>query len=85
MNLYEFQLLCLDQQIDLLYKEGVYVGKQTRKNKAVILYQLDSFYVEVFYKKYRYFVECLHCFTSTELLHPYLAQVDADELMKCVG
>jgi hypothetical protein len=81
MTMYDFQLLPEHQQIEVLYQHGVYIGKRKEKFSIIILYQLESFYVEVVYRKYRSHVKHLHCFESTELLDPYLEQIDVENLV----
>ena len=80
MTLSGFELLPLRKQINFLYREGVYVGKRKDENITAVLFQVDSFYVEIFYRKYRCIISRLHCFTSTALLDPYLTQVDVEYL-----
>lgn len=75
MTLFDFQLLEDSEKIDVLYEEGVYIGKRKDGNRTVLLYQLESFYVEVFYRKHRRYVTRVHCFSSTALLDPYLEQI----------
>jgi len=81
MNLFDFQLLPHSEKVDILYDHGVYIGKRKEKNQTVILYQLEGFYVEVFYKKYRCFVTRMHCFSSTILLEVYLEQINVEHLI----
>jgi len=79
--MYDFQLLPEQHQIEILYHSGVYIGKRKERFSIIILYQLESFYVEVVYRKYRSHIKHLHCFESTELLDPYLAQIDVENLV----
>jgi hypothetical protein len=79
--MYDFQLLPEQDQIEILYQFGVYIGKLKEEFSIVLLYQLESFYVEVYYRKYRSCVKYLHCFDSTELLEPYLEQIDVENLV----
>lgn len=72
----EFDSLPLRQQMDLLHREGVYIGKQQSGNGVAILFQLDDFYVEVFYKEYRSVVHHLHTTNSPDVLTPYLNQIE---------
>jgi hypothetical protein len=81
MKLLEYQLLPLREQINVLYVDGVYIGKRKEENLTVLLYQIDSFYVEVYYRKYRCYVSRLRCFTSTVFLDPYLEQIDVEYLV----
>jgi len=76
MTLFEFKLLSEAEQLELLYREGVYIGKRKEKGRTVLLYQVESFYVEVVYKKYRYFVSDIRCTDSTSCLDPYLEQIN---------
>ena len=81
MKMHDFQLLPEQDQIDILYQYGVYVGKRKEAFSVILLYQFESFYVEVFYRKYRSHVNRLHCFESTDLLDPYLEQIDVENLV----
>ena len=81
MKMHDFQLLPEQEQIDILYQYGVYVGKRKEAFSVILLYQFESFYVEVFYRKYRSHVRRLHCFESTDLLDPYLEQIDVENLV----
>ena len=80
MTMYDFQLLQEQEQIDLLYKNGMFIGKRKEGCCIILLYQYESFYVEVVYRKYRRHVKQLHCSDSTELLDPYLEQIDVKNL-----
>jgi hypothetical protein len=84
MRMSEFHLLSYNEKIDLLYQHGVYIGKRKKQHLVKVLYQLDGFYVEIYYKKYRQFINHIRCFTGTERLNPYLFQIDVGDIMKCV-
>ena len=81
MKMHDFQLLPEQDQIDILYQFGIYIGKHKQAVSINLLYQLEGFYVEVFYRKYRSHVKHLHCFESTEFLDPYLEQIDVENLV----
>ena len=81
MKMHDFQLLPEQDQIEILYQFGVYIGKHKQPFSINLLYQLEGFYVEVFYRKYRSHVKHLHCFESTEFLEPYLEQIDVENLV----
>lgn len=85
MKLSNFRLLSNNDQISLLHEEGVFVGKRRDKGMSVILYQLEGFYIEIFYKEYRRYIHHLYCFESTNELRPYLKQINVDELIKCAS
>ena len=83
MTPYEFTMLGEMEKVDFIYREGIYVGKRKKNSITIVLYQIDSFYAEIFYRKYRYSVNRIRCFTSTLPLDPYLEQIDVEELIKC--
>lgn len=85
MTLSEFSLLNLDKQIATLYKRGVFVGKQKKGDETIVLYQLDTFYIEIFYTKYRTYISHLRCFDSLEELTPYLSQINIDIIISCLS
>ena len=80
MKLCEFEFLPEAEQLDVIQEDGVYIGKRWRKNFSILLYQVNDFYVEVIYSKYRCYVSNIRCFSSTDLLEPYLEQVDIEHL-----
>lgn len=81
MKLFEFSLLSQSRQLDLLYQEGVFIGKLREGPYYKVLYQLNSFYIEIIYKKYRKIVEKIRCFESTGRLDAYLMQMDIENLI----
>jgi hypothetical protein len=83
MTLYDFSLLTRSEQIDVLYRHGVYIGKSKKTVHTIVLYQIDTFYIEIIYKKYRCFVDRVHAFNSTAGLDAYLEDIDVEELVKC--
>jgi hypothetical protein len=83
MTLFEFRVLSDEDQIDLLYQEAVYIGKRKEGRATAVLYQLEGFYVEVYYQKYRRHVSRIIGFTSTIPLDPYLEQINVEDLVKC--
>jgi hypothetical protein len=81
MTLFDFKSLEYDKQVELLYKEGVYVGKRKASSQTIILFQLYGFYVEVFYSKYRRLIHHINYAESTKILDPYLDQIDVEEVV----
>ncbi len=80
MILEEFEILPETRQLDLLYEQGVYIGKCTKGEKIAILLQLDSFYVELFYRNYRTNIQRIHVFSSPSKIDEYLSPIDIENL-----
>ncbi len=81
MMLEQFILLSEEEKASLLYEHGVYIGKRKLAATTVVLYQLEGFYAEVYYRQYRRIIECISCFAGTARLDPYLAQIDVEHLV----
>jgi hypothetical protein len=81
MTMSEFKLLSRQEKVNTVYKTGVYVGKAIKNGLVAVLYQLDSFYVEIVYKKYRYTIYSIKSFSSTQGLDPYIEQISIEPLV----
>jgi hypothetical protein len=75
MKMKAFEGLAQAAQVDLLYKEGTFIGKLKDESFIRLLYQLSDFYVEVTYLSYRFVVHSIRCSDATDILEPYLSQV----------
>jgi hypothetical protein len=81
MTLFEFKLLAEDEQIEVIWESGHFVADRYEHDCSVLLYQVDSFYVEVFYVVWLNRFEILRSFTNTEQLSPYLDEIDISSLI----
>jgi len=81
MRCIEFQLLTTADQVNLLYKEGVYLGKRKEDEQVILLYQVDGFYAEVIYLNYRLHIDTIIASDSLQMLEPYLEQIDVEYLV----
>lgn len=81
MRLHDFIHLPESEKARLLYKHGVYIGKRRHGTISVVLYQLDGFYAEVFYRSYRREIDHISCFSGTARLDPYLTEINVEHLV----
>ena len=81
MTLYDFGILDERARVNLVYLEGVYLGKRKEEDATLVLYQLHGFYVEISYQKYRYHIRRIRAFASTFLLDPYLDDMAIENLV----
>jgi hypothetical protein len=80
LSLTEFMELPQELQFDVLHKHGVYVGKRKLAEQTVVLFQLHGFYVEVYYRQYRKTIDRIITSDHTEILQPYLDQINIRDL-----
>jgi hypothetical protein len=80
LSLTEFMNLPQELQFTVLHKHGVYVGKRKVEKQTIVLFQLHGFYVEVYYKQYRKIIDHIITSESTDILQPYLDQINIRDL-----
>lgn len=80
MTVGEFEGLSEMQQLDTLQKHGVYIGKSVKHEQTVLLMQLDSFYVELYYNEYRRDLQKIRTFSSPDEIDEYLKWINIKNL-----
>jgi hypothetical protein len=75
MTIYEFIALNEIRQQEAV-NEGVYIGDRKDYEHTILLYQVDTFYVEVYYLKKKHKLKRFVPFTTMDLLEPYLDQIE---------
>lgn len=70
-----------EEQEEILYRKGVYIGKQRKAEQVAILFQLEGFYVEVHYKEYRQYIDRIKVTSNPDIIDQYLEPFDMGELM----
>ena len=81
MTLQQYKALKPDEQTSFLCKAGVSIAERKVGPYLIVLFQVEGFYVEVFYDKYSYQMLKLVSFYNTTLLEPYLAEIDLKKLL----
>ena len=76
MTLYQFNVLTENEKIAIVWSKGDFVGDRTENNLSISLYQVQSFYVEVFYSGKENKISRLRSFSSMNQLEPYLNNID---------
>lgn len=81
MTLYEFKQLDEMEQLEAVW-ESVQIAERFDKDYAIVLYQRDSFYIEVYYNRTENFIRNIRTFANVSQLEPYLYNIDISELKK---
>ncbi len=79
MTLYEFNALNEDQQVETLWEWGEYLMRRAEGRYQLVLYQLHSFYVEVWYQVKDNEISRVRSFSSPDALEPYLKMIELPE------
>lgn len=81
MNVFVFHKLPEKHQLDTLEDQGVLIAERDGAFYNIKLYQIDGFYVELYFHTHFNVVVNINCFTNTDCLDPYLESIDLDALM----
>ena len=81
MNVFDFHGLSEKQQLDTLEETGVFIAERQRPFYNIKLYQLEGFYVELYYHTHFNVIVNVICFSNTDCLDPYLQSIDLDALI----
>lgn len=74
MTLYQFLQLDEAEQAEAIW-EAAFIADREDKEHKILLYQIDGFYVEVYYHKEHNAVRRYRPFSSTDQLEPYLEKI----------
>jgi hypothetical protein len=75
MKVSEFESLTYESKLKAT-KQAVYIDSRQTDSHQVFLYQLNGFYIEVFYQNDYNFVSNIRGFDDLTLLEPYLQKID---------
>lgn len=76
MTLYKYNLLNEQEQSITLWLQGEFIADRREHNYSILLYQIYSFYVEVWYEGKKNEIYKFRCFSSIQQLEPYLSKID---------
>jgi len=82
MTLDDFKFLDEKKQTEVLLDQGVLLSDRIYKNFTILLYQVEKFYVEVYYNTTYKVLQGMRCFEDDEALQPYLESIDISSLYK---
>jgi hypothetical protein len=78
MNLYSYKALEEYEQFEMLFEKGVLLMDRSDNKYSYVLYQVDSFYVEIKHELCNDAINSLRSFSSPDLLEPYLDIMEID-------
>ena len=76
MKLYEFNRLDKDRQAQTLKDYGVLIEERLEKEDQVLVYQMQTFYAEVYYHKGYKIIKKLRSFTNADNVFSYVKHAD---------
>lgn len=77
----EYERLDEFGQVEVLFNQGIHIADRADDKYCMILFQIDDFYVELYYHLERDTLKKLRSFKHTRFIEPYLDQIDLSELL----
>lgn len=82
MTLYQFKTLDKGHKIEVVCHDGIRLLERTVGHFIITLYQIECFYVELYFDNKLMQITKLHAFNTTISLEPYLKQIDISFLFQ---
>ena len=85
MTLQQFSALPKDIQAQMTKQKGAFIAARETKYALVKLYQVDSFYVELYHDKRMACISIVNSFSDVNRLTPYLQKIDVSDLQQLLS
>jgi hypothetical protein len=82
MTLAQFNKLKIEEQQKAVLINGVFLGERKDPPLRMMLYDMENFYVEVFFLSRYNKVAWFSGFQSTKKLEPYLQKIDVSSILQ---
>jgi hypothetical protein len=83
MSLSEFRALEEEEKKEAIL-QGTHIATRYDEYHSILLFQIGSFYVEVFYHLHLQVIRKCRPFNNVNQLCPYLRQIDISGILNCV-
>lgn len=67
----EFSRFTTEEKAAMIHREGIYIGKLNKSGFIVLLYQIEDFYIEIYYIEFRAEVDHFICTKDINILDEY--------------
>lgn len=82
MHIKDFNYMDGMAKTEVLATTGVFLAERNDGCFRITLYQVEDFYVEIYYHTTRYFYISIRSFEEVSELFPYLNEIDISEVYK---
>ena len=82
MQRFKFNSVEEIEQHRQIWENGVLIAERKVSYYTIYLYQVESFYIEVYYHSHFNVITKVRRFSNTSLLQPYLQNISIDSLLK---
>jgi hypothetical protein len=83
MQIKDFRILDQSRQMEVIEERAVFLDYRQDGDYSIGLFQLEGFYVEVFFHVIKLIHKKIRVFDDTMFLDPYINQIDITDLCDC--
>ena len=76
MNMQEFDLMSGIEKVEVISEDAVFLEQRTEGCFKITLYQLEGFYIEIFFHLSQFTYKSIRVFSDAAALSPYLDAID---------
>ncbi|MGZ3849314.1 MAG: hypothetical protein ACXVMS_07355 [Flavisolibacter sp.] len=80
MQLREFKYEDKLKKKQLLFQHGIFLDQRPQEEFIIMLFQIDAFYVEVYFDREEREIGYMRAFSELDLSSPYLQRIDLSVL-----
>ena len=80
MDIREFNFMDGMAKTEVLASTGVFLAERADGCFRISLYQINEFYVEIYYHSTRHIYICIRSFSEVSELFPYIQEIDISEI-----
>jgi hypothetical protein len=84
MDIKDFNFMDGMAKTEALATDGVFLAERNDGCFRISLYQINDFYVEIYYHRTRFFYICIRSFQDPSELYPYLEDIDISMVYKLI-
>jgi len=80
MTLSQFNTHSLAARLEIIWEHGNFLAFRGRRGYRIALYDLGSFFAEIWYNPQTEYISLVRGYESKKALEPYLAEIDLMEM-----
>lgn len=83
MKVKDFEILDQYEQLQIIEDKAVFLDYRREGHYSIGLFQVEGFYIEVFFHVIKLIYKRIHVFDDILFLDPYINQIDITDLCDC--
>ncbi|MFD2514975.1 hypothetical protein ACFSRY_13945 [Pontibacter locisalis] len=82
MNLYQFNTYSVAARLEIIWEHGSLLAYRCRRGYRIALYNLGSFFAEIWYNPENEYIALVRGFQSNKVLETYVPKIDLKRMLE---